>query len=154
MRRYRFPLETLRRVRCAQERTAIARLAEANRAHTKAGDEHRERESSYLALSWPLGPYNLPQLSEAQARRQLSASCVHAAAQHLAQTAADREAAMEKWSLAARNVSALDRLDSRLKEDHRLALDRGAALEVDDIVNTRWQTRSAASSPPASGGVR
>ena len=151
MRRYRFPLETLRRVRTAQERAAIAGLASANLAWRKASEDLTVRQDAYLALTWPLGANSSEQLRRTRAGMHLSASCLHAAERQLATAGAGRDAAMARWSLAARNVAALERLDERLAEEHRSASEREAQREADDIVNTRWQAASVRPALAATG---
>lgn len=153
MRRYQFPLETLRRVRTTQERAAIANLGAANVSWHKASENLGACQSAYIALQWPLDVYSPEQLRQARAGMHLSASCVHAATEQVAAESAKRDAAMEQWSLAARKVAALERLNERLKEEHRSACDREAQREADDIVNTRWQTRAAKLAPPGGEGL-
>lgn len=134
MKRYRFRLETVLRVRQVEEERARAELALANRALAEADALLEHRIEHYGATPRPAVPLPVSAFLATRDRQEWAARAVVAAG--TARIAADGEAAARRgaWSAAATRMAAIERLDERRREEHRLEAQRQEALEIDDIV--------------------
>jgi flagellar export protein FliJ len=138
MKRYRFRLETVLRVRRTQEDQAKAALLLANRAVADAETELTHRIDHYQGMHPTPGPRSLDAVMAERFIHELAATAVLDAgkARHLAIAAAnDRRT---EWSEAASRVSALERLDGRRREEYALELAREETAAVDDLVTGRF----------------
>jgi flagellar export protein FliJ len=148
MKKYAFRLETVRRVRRAQESVAKADLARANNEVTAAITAVENRIAAYEAKladqpasgASPTGA-TIVRVDAFMKRRyfnELSANAVVAARSSLNAAQLEAEIARNAWSEKAKQVKALDRLDERRREEHVLAYNREVDAEVDDIVTGRF----------------
>lgn len=137
MKRYHFPLHTVLRVRQVEEERARGELALANRALAEADALLEQRIDHYGGTPQPTQPLPATAFLAARDRQEWAARAVVVAG--TARIAADAEAAARRgdWSNAATRLAALERLDERRREEHRLEVQRQEALEVDDIVVAR-----------------
>ncbi len=145
MKRYRFRLDTVLRVRRVEEDRAIAALADARR-RLEAAEQTLERTlDRYSVVPQPVGALPLAELLRARAHQELvAASVVHAGAERLrAEATVDLQ--REEWSAAAQRVAALERLDERRRAEHALEAQRQETIEVDDMVVARAGRRVRAS---------
>lgn len=145
MKKYSFRLETVRRVRRAQETVAKAELSRANNEVASAIAVVEARVADYensLSSSAQSGSTGTIVRVDAFMQRRyfndLSAQAVAAARSSLAAAQLEAQAKREAWSDTAKKVKALDRLDERRREEHQLAYNRELDAEVDDIVTGRF----------------
>jgi flagellar export protein FliJ len=149
MKKYAFRLETVRRVRRAQEAVAQAELARKNNEVSNAIAAVEARMGKYEerlsarpdggALS-PTGG-SIVRVDAFMKRRyfnELASNAVVAARSSLAAAQLEADIARSAWSQKAKQVKALDRLDERRKEEYVLAYNRELDAEVDDIVTGRF----------------
>jgi flagellar export protein FliJ len=148
MKKYAFRLETVRRVRRAQETVAKANLARANNEVTDAIAAVEARITRYeekLATrpegaALPTGG-TVVRVDAFMRRRyfnELAGNAVVAARSSLSAAQLEADIARGMWSEKAKEVKALDRLDERRKEEHLLAYNHEVTAEVDDIVTGRF----------------
>ncbi len=136
MKRYRFRLESVRRVRIAQEREARAQLAAANREVQRNVEEVARRAARYAQLSAPAGATISSYLSS-RATLVRVAESIRYARQRQRDAELVAEHARAAWGDAARRVKSLDRLDDRRREEHAREQGRREEQVVDDVVTGR-----------------
>jgi flagellar export protein FliJ len=145
VKRYRFRLEQVMRVRRIQEDQARSLVVE---ARTRAADaaavtlrriEAYESHSSAGATVDAAGFLASRALHEAKAQAVLNAQVEEMEAREVV---AQR---LDGWSEAARRVSALERLDERRREEYDIELRRDEDAQVDDLVVSRQARARAAS---------
>jgi flagellar FliJ protein len=138
VKRYRFRLETVLRVRRVQEDAARGDLARANAAVAAAAadvEAARERLAGMASEPVPANPV------EWQARRALLLGrAAEITARQTDLQAADTERAGRQRALAeARTrVRALERLDERRRAEHAVEMGRDDSRTLDDLVTARW----------------
>jgi flagellar FliJ protein len=138
VKRYRFRLETVLRVRRVQEDVARGDLARANAAVAAAAadvEAARERLAGMASEPVPANPV------EWQARRALLLGrAAEITARQTDLQAADTERAGRQRALAeARTrVRALERLDERRRAEHAVEMGRDDSRTLDDLVTARW----------------
>jgi flagellar FliJ protein len=143
VKRYRFRLEAVLRVRRLQEDVARAALAEATTA-VAAAEAEQARARSWLDDLRAQPP-------PAGAAAWEAARCVQlAAADELAARGTDVDAARAEQRArqaalaeARTRVRALERLDERRRAEHALEVARQDERAVDDLVTSRYRRRSA-----------
>lgn len=146
MKKYAFRLETVRRVRRAQETVAKAELARSNNEVTSAiaaveSRMARYEEKNAIAVVTPSTNASIVRVDAFMKRRyfnELSAQAVVAARSSLAAAQLEASVKQEMWTDTAKRVKALDRLDERRREEHLLEYNREVEAEVDDIVTGRF----------------
>jgi flagellar export protein FliJ len=134
VKRYRFPLHTVLRVRQSQEDIAGATLLEANRqvsASTEVLDATVVRHEQRPPIA---GPMDSATFAARQARGAWSAAAVRHAENVRADAEQQANQARGLWQEAARRVKALERLDDRRRAEHHLLAERAGDRETDDIV--------------------
>ncbi|HET6792939.1 MAG TPA: hypothetical protein VFH45_00770 [Acidimicrobiales bacterium] len=144
MKRYRFRLAGVLRVRRLEEEAARGRLFEARAALVAATTAVEAALAHYRSAPQPLGEMSLEELSRHRLLADLAASSLAAArtaAEQAAATAAIRQA---EWSAAAARVAVLERLDERRREEHRLEADRAEVAVLDDLTTSRHRTAETA----------
>lgn len=139
MKRYRFRLEQVQRVRRVQEDLAAAELGIAQRDEATAVLAEQARHAAVAARPRPRGAYGGAQLlTDRLVWDAELAALDRSAAERIAaglRTAEQRDA----WLVASRRVKALDLLDERRREEHRVEADREEAARVDDLVAGRFR---------------
>jgi flagellar protein FliJ len=143
MKRYRFRLESVLRVRRIQEDVARGELARATlalrtaEAALEAGREHLDRLSHEPS---PIGP-------EAwQARRRILLSAADEVEQlvhGMTAAASERDARQAALAEARSRVRALERLDERRRAQHDLEAARLDERTVDELVTARFRWAAA-----------
>ena len=117
MKRYRFALETVLRVRRVQEEAAGFALAHANRDLQRAVLDHRVALASYESLQLGHGQQDLDTFRRDRDKAERFAGAVESAWTAV-QVAADEVATRHgAWSVAAQRVAALERLDERRRAE-------------------------------------
>ena len=137
MKRYRFRLEQVLRVRRLQEEQARAELQVANGEVTRAVELRTLRVADYRAISAPSGSRSTNDFMAARSSHERAAAAVLAAAvahDEAVRAAEERRAA---WAQAAQAVTALERLDERRRAEHAAEAERTAQTEIDDLVTSR-----------------
>lgn len=148
MKRYRFRLEQVQRVRRVQEDLAAAALGAAQRVEADAAVHEAHRHDALARRERPAGRYE-------QGRLLAERAVWDAELADLDRAVADRRAAAARtaecrdgWLAASRRVKALDLLDERRREEHRLLADREEAARVDDLVAGRFRRQAAHGAVP------
>lgn len=134
MKRYRFPLHAVLRVRQSQEDLAGTTLLHANRqvtATTEALDATLQRHEQRLPIAGPMDPATF---AARQARAAWSAAAVRRAEDACTDAESRADDARTLWQEAARRVKALERLDDRGRAEHGVVAERAGEREIDDIV--------------------
>ena len=141
MKKYKFRLETVLKVRTTQEELARAALAHANLRVTNAEAALASKASRYSTMAMAGGMRGTSAfLSERFLHEQAARAVKLAEAQR---DEAKLEAAEKRrsWSEAAQEVSVLERLDERRRAEHEAESARQADIEIDDIVVGRYARR-------------
>ena len=143
MKRYRFRLQSVLRVRRLQEDVARTALANATAAVTAAeGDVMRAR--AWLESLCTQAPPHGPAAWEAHRRVQLAAADELAArGAELDQALAERRARQAALAEARTRVRALERLDERRRAEHAAEAARQDERVADDLVTSRFPRRTA-----------
>lgn len=141
MRRYRFALDPVLRVRRIQQDSAQALVAAARAGYEQADGVLDHAVERYAARCEPAGVATTGQWLASRTGAELAAASVVAAG-------AEREAArlqMEEQLDALRQtrmrVTALERLDERRREEHAVESRRAEEAEVDELVTARHRSR-------------
>jgi hypothetical protein len=127
------------RVRRLQERQARGHLATGHHIHAVAAlQEHETRESVVACAGrrWS-DTAAVPELLTDRMVIEaglLTASSCRVVTQ---QAAVDVATLTDAWSVTARRVDALERMDERIREFDRIELDRVERAEIDDLVSAR-----------------
>jgi flagellar protein FliJ len=137
VKRFRFRLEQVLRVRRIQEDQARAALLVANRAAHDAAARVEERLHEYGTRSFPEGPQAYQDFERALFMLDAAAGAVEfARLQHRDALAVVDERRVD-WTDAHRRVSALERLEVRRREEHAIETRRDEDRLVDDLVVAR-----------------
>ena len=143
MRRYRFRLQPVLTVRRTEQDSAQGALLAAHTVVTA-----RERALDALTelyaerLTRP-APCTAAGFRAEQAHRQAMAQLVVAQHARLSAARRDQEEAREAYAAAAGRVSALERLDERQHEAHRVAERREEDQATDELVVARYGREDA-----------
>lgn len=137
MKRYRFPLATALRVRRIEEDRAKLALADALRQVAEAERVLEETLDHYQGLQDP-GDVRAETFLAVRARQALAASSVIQAGTTRLVALETESLRRERLRTARTDVAALERLDERRREEHRLDADREEVRIVDDIVVSRY----------------
>jgi flagellar FliJ protein len=138
VKKFRFRLESVLRVRRIQEDLARAELLNANAAARTAEGVVDARVARYHEMDRPLGAHTEPQFAREWFQLDAAAGAVDAACErHVEALAvvAERRAA---WSAASMRVAALERLEARQRAEHALEMQRDDDRLVDDLVVSRF----------------
>lgn len=129
-------LAAVLRVRELQERGARGELARTNEQLRRAADAERHTWTS-LDRAAPGTSLTSAEMAARQARR--SAGLLAASTQRLITNHAEEgmHVARDEWTIAARRVEALERLDERNRENDAVEFERSRNNEIDDMVLAR-----------------
>jgi len=134
--RYRFPLETVLRVRRAEERAARARLLLANATLVSAIASRDLADARYRATGSRV--VDLVSLLEERCAAELAAVALEHAKKMVSRAASEAALAHVAWTSAAKRVATLERLDERRRGEHLVDEARREVAMVDDIVAARY----------------
>jgi flagellar protein FliJ len=138
MKKFRFRLETVLRVRRIQEDQARARLLNANAVARKAEAVVGERVARYDALDRPNGVQIEPEFERTLGALDYAASAIDLAReQHIESLAVVAEKRSE-WSDASMRVAALERLEARQYTLYATEARRDEDRLTDDLVVNRY----------------
>ena len=138
MRKYRFRLEPVLRVRTMQEDLARAALAQANHRVVSAEAVVAARLSHYSSMALANGVRSQSEFMRTRFSHEMAARSVREAEAARRQAEEEAAARREAWTEAAKEVQVLERLDERRRAEHALEAARQADAEVDDIVVGRF----------------
>lgn len=138
MNRYRFRLESVLRVRRAEEELARQELSRANAKLRVAMEAHRRESQRYGELETTSGELDPADFRRERAHHERVAATVEAARQAMDAAAAAAACRYVSWSEAARLVAALERLDDRRRAEHRDDMRRAEVAEADDMTSARF----------------
>ncbi len=148
MKKYSFRLDTVRRVRRAQEGEAKNELLKRNTAVANAmgivATRHGEYEQSEAYLQTSVA--SIDAYLRNRYFNELSANALIAAKASLASAQAEAQVAKDLWMEATKKVRALDRLDEKAREEYLIEYNRAVTAETDDLVTGRWIRARAAQS--------
>ena len=137
MRRYRFRLEPVLRVRRTQEETARGQLLAARAAVAAQEQLLTARSDAYAAALTPAGTQACADFLAGQARRSALGAAVLEQRRRLAEAGEDAAHARLAWSAAAVRVGALERLDERARTEHAARTLKEDELATDELVVAR-----------------
>jgi flagellar FliJ protein len=138
MKRYRFRLDSVLRVRRIEKDEAAAQLGEAQRAALAAEEARLAAERRHLERAHQGDPKSTTAVFLAhRALTQASAASVIVSRRRAEAADAAVDARRDDWTEAAGKVSGLERLDERARDLHRAEEQRAEAIEVDDLVTRR-----------------
>jgi flagellar biosynthesis chaperone FliJ len=137
MKRYRFRLEQVLRVRRLQEEQARNEVGLARRAAEAAMAERRARSDAYQQRIEDTGPASTTVFLTRRAIGGYAARSVVESEVAEREAMAASAARLAAWSVAAGRVTALERLDERRRDEHRSEALREQEKAVDDLVLAR-----------------
>jgi flagellar FliJ protein len=140
MKKYRFRLDTVLRVRRIEQDRAAGALAAAQRRANEATNAQIRAEKSYVGAK---GIDGLRATASFLSHRGLvEASALSVLASRQSRQAADAavDTQRDAYVEAAGRVTGLENLDERQRADHQVEVQRQDALMVDDLVTSRHRT--------------
>jgi flagellar FliJ protein len=138
MRRYRFRLEQVLRVR-RQEQDAARAAVLAATARTSAEDEAlAERDLAYAAGTTAHGSRSAADFVHVQEHRAALGRAVLEQRRRLQEAEVLLAQARTGWTAAAARVGALERLDERQRAEHAARALKEEEMVVDDLVVSRF----------------
>lgn len=137
MKRYRFRLEQVARVRHIQEEQARAELLASRVRLADAGADLSRRLERLDGRTPTRGRNTLNGFRAERTEGELLARAVTAArlAEANARLLVDQR--VDEWTAAARETSTLERLDARARADHDAEVAREEQAQLDDLVTSR-----------------
>ncbi len=138
MKRYRFNLESVLRVRRVQEDRARQDLAQSNRMLVSARWALADASRHYSEVTVPAGLMDQWTFRFGQLKSDLAAAEVERRHRMLVEAAVTAATQHARWTEAAKMVAALERLEERRRDEWRAEALRGEAAAVDDVVTSRW----------------
>ena len=133
--RYVFRLQTVLRVRRAEEKAARAKLHQANVSLVSAIAARDLAEARYLATSAHVA--DVASLLGERCDADLAARSVERAQRQVGRAASEAALAHVAWRSAAQRVTMLERLDERRHGEYLQEEARREVAMVDDIVGAR-----------------
>lgn len=134
MKRYRFRLESVLRVRRTEEEAARGQLIAANAAVARQEQLLAECERAYEIKLNASGLRPCADFLFEQSSRFSHAAAVLEQRRRVSEAYDDAARARGVWSGAAARVGALERLDERQRDDHRIATLKEDELSTDELV--------------------
>ena len=137
MKRFRFRLEQVLRVRRIQEDIARGALMAAHHGAREAADRVNARIADYAAASRPSGAQSYDAFNRMQFRLDNAAGAITIARSEYHHTLELVEARRSEWAAARQRVAALERLEARRRDEHAIEARRAEDRMVDDLVVAR-----------------
>ena len=137
MKRFRFRLEQVLRVRRLQEDLARAALQLANREARAAADTVNARIEAYSAAARPEGAQSYDTFNQMQTHLDYAAAAITAARAVYAQALGVVDERRAEWAAARQRVAALERLEERRRDEYAIEARRAEDRLVDDLVVAR-----------------
>ena len=143
MKRYRFRLEPVLRVRQREEELARGQLVAANAAVAQQEQLLAERERAYATATGASGLQPCADFLYEQFSRSAHAAAVLEQRRRVREAHDDAARARGVWSGAAARVGALERLDERQRDEHRARALKEDDLSTDELVVSRYARTDA-----------
>ncbi len=138
MRRYRFRLEQVLRLRRAQEELQRSRVLLANQEKVKAELRLAAREREYGDLGRSSGPIPVSLFQAEELSFKLAAGAMKQARYQLEVATEVSHSEIDAWLHAKRAVMVLEHLDERRRVEHFLEEERREAVAMDEMATSRW----------------
>ena len=138
MKRFRFRLEHVLRVRRVQEDIARGALMAAQHAARESADRLNARIEEYGAVARPTGAQSYDSFNRMQSRLDNAAGAITVARADYRQMLELVEARRAEWTAASQRVAALERLETRRRDEHAIEVRRDEDRLVDDLVVARY----------------
>ena len=142
MKRFRFRLEQVLRVRRLQEDMARAALMTAHHGARAAADVLNARIEDYSRASRPSGAQTYDDFNRTQSHLDNAAGAITAARGVYSQAVDVVDTRQHEWASARQRVAALERLEARRREEHAIEVRRAEDRLVDDLVVARHARRA------------
>jgi flagellar FliJ protein len=137
LKRFRFRLEQVLRIRRLQEDAARGALMRAHRSAGIAADRVNARIEDYAAAVRPSGTQTLETFNRLQAHLDNAARAVAVARTGYTQALAVVDERRAEWAAARQRVAALERLETRRHDEYTIEVGRVEDRLVDDLVVAR-----------------
>lgn len=137
MKRYRFRLAAVLRVRRIEEEKAVLALAGARSGAEQAAAAEHAAETRYANAPASEGPMNTATYLTKRALTEAAAKSVVTARQRRVEAELVLDGARQGWVEAKGRVTGLERLDERRREEHWQASLRAEASAADELVMAR-----------------
>lgn len=146
MKRYRFDLDPVLRVRRIQQDAAQAQVIAARLGYEGAGSVLDQAVERYQVASAPAGAVTTDQWLVVRTGAELTAASVMAAgaARELARIKMEDD--LHALRESRMRVTALERLDERRRDEHAIESRRAEEAEVDELVTARHRLSQEATS--------
>jgi flagellar biosynthesis chaperone FliJ len=141
LKRFRFRLAQVQRVRELQEDQARAALLTAHRRAHDAATQVDASLAEYARRSFPPGPLSNDQFERSLFLLDTAAGMVGVARAAHSDALATVEIHREEWTAARRRVAVLERLEERRRAEHELDARRAEDRLTDDLVIARFGGR-------------
>lgn len=142
MRRYRFRLEPVLRVRRQEQNLARGAVLAATVLAGAESDALAERDLAYAAGANAQGPRAAADFVYVQKHRAALGQAVLDQRRRLSEAEARLAQARTDWTAAAARVGALERLDERQRAEHTARALKEEEMLVDDLVVSRFRSAS------------
>jgi flagellar FliJ protein len=137
LKRFRFRLEQVLRVRRVQEDMARAALMTAHHDARAAADVLNSRIEDYTSASRPSGAQTYDDFNRTQSHLDNAAGAVDSARGAYSRAVDVVDVRQHAWASARQRVAALERLEARRRDEHALEVRRAEDRLVDDLVVAR-----------------
>jgi flagellar biosynthesis chaperone FliJ len=137
LKRFKFRLEPVLRVREVREHQARAALVAANRAVDAAGGVLTDRVRAYDGAPRATGAVPAARFTRDVERLERAAGAIFVARERLQDAVDEADGRRAEWSEARQEVRALERLEARAREAHAREVLRAEDRLVDDLVTAR-----------------
>jgi flagellar FliJ protein len=138
MRRYRFRLEQVLRVRRQEQDAARAAVLAAGARTRAEGEALAERDQAYAAGTTAHGSRSAADFVHVQEHRAALGRAVLEQRRRLQEAEVLLAQARTGWTAAAARVGALERLDERQRAEHAARALKEEEMVVDDLVVSRF----------------
>jgi flagellar export protein FliJ len=138
MRKFKFRLQSVLRVRRIQEDIARAGLLNANAAAREAGRVVDARVVRYRDMERPAGLQHEPEFALTWFTLDAAAGAVDVARERQLEAVATVVERRAEWSEATMRVAALERLEERQRALHTTEIKRDEDRVTDDLVVSRY----------------
>ena len=143
MKRFKFRLESVLRIRRIEEEQSRARLLAANAAVARADAIVATRRSHYAALTRPKGAQTRAAIDDAWATLDRAARAIVWSDTQRVECIERAREAHEAWSQTRQRVRALERLRDSAVAKHVQAIRRDNDRVADELATTRYRRRKA-----------
>jgi flagellar FliJ protein len=137
LKRFRFRLEQVLRVRRLQEDIARGALMHANLQARQAADVVNARVEEYTTAARPSGAQSYDTFNQMQSRLDNAAGAITIARAEYQQALGVVDERRAEWAAARQRVAALERLEERRRDEHAIEVRRAEDRMVDDLVVAR-----------------